>query len=264
MNSPSASCTACAAFCSACSLSRISSSSGSRSCVGCRSKTSRCWYAATGASANSSRRDRLLQVDDEAHDARLVLADANAGDVRVVGAHLADQLAQLRAELEAVDVDDEAGRARRRGSGVRCSGGVGLDRHARVVGRRPDAHRRRSLRPRRSRARRAAARASPCAPAPARREVMAAAPARSRCSASKRAARVAAVARNDRDAQVARRAAGRPPSRAIRRASAPGGEDVAKSGVLPFLRDRRSGRSRSARSRIRHASAPARYGSISV
>ncbi len=54
MNSPSASCTACAAFCSACSLSRISASSGSRSCTGWRSNTSRCRYAATGASANSS------------------------------------------------------------------------------------------------------------------------------------------------------------------------------------------------------------------
>jgi hypothetical protein len=46
------------------------------------------------------RRGRLLQVDHEAHDARLVLADAHAGDERIVGAHLADQLAQRRTELE--------------------------------------------------------------------------------------------------------------------------------------------------------------------
>ena len=56
------------------------------------------------------RRRRLLQVDDEANHARLVLADAHAGDEGIVGPHLADQLAQLRAELEAVDVDDDARR----------------------------------------------------------------------------------------------------------------------------------------------------------
>ena len=43
MNSPSASCTAFAACCSALSFSRISASSGSRSCTGYRSNTSRCW-----------------------------------------------------------------------------------------------------------------------------------------------------------------------------------------------------------------------------
>ncbi len=63
-------------------------------------------------------RARLLEVDDQANDARLVLADADAGDERIVGAHLADQLAQLRAELEAVDVDDEAIGRGRRGSGA--------------------------------------------------------------------------------------------------------------------------------------------------
>ena len=52
-------------------------------------------------------RARLLQVDHQPHHARLVLADAHAGDERIVGAHLADELAQLRAELEAVDVDDQ-------------------------------------------------------------------------------------------------------------------------------------------------------------
>ena len=39
------------------------------------------------------RRGRLLQVDHQAHHARLVLADAHAGDERVVGAHLANELA---------------------------------------------------------------------------------------------------------------------------------------------------------------------------
>jgi hypothetical protein len=54
------------------------------------------------------RRHRLLQVEHQAHHARLVLADTHAGDVGVVGPHLADQLAQLRVELEAVDVDHQA------------------------------------------------------------------------------------------------------------------------------------------------------------
>jgi hypothetical protein len=85
-------------------------------------------------------RDRLLEVDDEADDARLVLADANAGDVRIVGPHLADDLAQLRAELEAVDVDHEAiGPVREEVAGAERR--IGLDRHPRVVVRRPDAHR---------------------------------------------------------------------------------------------------------------------------
>ena len=50
----------------------------------------------------------LLEVDHQAHHARLVLPDAHAGDEGVVGAHLADELAQRRAELECVDVDDQA------------------------------------------------------------------------------------------------------------------------------------------------------------
>ena len=63
----------------------------------------------------------------------------NAGDERIVGAHLADQLAQLRAELQAVDVDDQA--VGRGGEEVACrQRRIGLDRDARVVGRRPDAH----------------------------------------------------------------------------------------------------------------------------
>jgi hypothetical protein len=47
----------------------------------------------------------LLEVDDQPHDARLVLPHAHAGDVRVVGLDLAHDLAQRRAQLEAVDVD---------------------------------------------------------------------------------------------------------------------------------------------------------------
>ena len=52
MNSPNASCTSCAADCSACSLPRSSASNGSCDFTGYRSNTSRCWYAATGASMN--------------------------------------------------------------------------------------------------------------------------------------------------------------------------------------------------------------------
>ena len=56
------------------------------------------------------RRGRLLQVDHQAHHAWLVLAGTHASDEGVVGAHLADQVAQRRAELQAVDVDHQAAR----------------------------------------------------------------------------------------------------------------------------------------------------------
>ena len=86
------------------------------------------------------RRRGLLQVEHEANDARLVLADAHAADVRVVRMDLADELAQPRVQFEAFDVDDEARRVF--GDEVaRRQGGVGLDRHARVVVGRPDPHR---------------------------------------------------------------------------------------------------------------------------
>ena len=52
MNSPSASCTLRTAMASARSRSWISVASGSGASVGCRSSTSLCWYAATGASVN--------------------------------------------------------------------------------------------------------------------------------------------------------------------------------------------------------------------
>jgi hypothetical protein len=84
------------------------------------------------------RGDGLLQVQHQAHHARLVLAHAHAGDERVVGAHLAHHVAQGRAQLEVVDVDDEAVRVV--GDEVaRHQRLVGLDRDAGVVGRGPDA-----------------------------------------------------------------------------------------------------------------------------
>jgi len=86
------------------------------------------------------RRDGLLQVDHQAHHTRLVLPDAQAFDVRIVGADLADQLAQRGAQLEPVDVDHEPVRV----IGEKVLRGqrrVGLDRHACVVGGGPDPHR---------------------------------------------------------------------------------------------------------------------------
>jgi hypothetical protein len=56
------------------------------------------------------RQHRLLEVEHQAHDPRLVLADAHAGDVGVVGPHLADELAQGRVELEAVEVHHQTRR----------------------------------------------------------------------------------------------------------------------------------------------------------
>ena len=139
MNSPSASWTDCAAFFSACSRSRMRSSRGSRSLRRMQVEDEPVPVRRNRLEREQLGRARLLEVDDQADDARLVLADANAGDERIVGAHLADQLAQLRAELEAVDVDDEA--VGRGGEEVACrQRRVGLDRHPRVVGRRPDAH----------------------------------------------------------------------------------------------------------------------------
>ena len=86
------------------------------------------------------RRGGLLEVDHQPYDARLALANAHAGDEGIVAADLADELTQLRAELEAVDVDHQAlGAGREK---VACGERrVGLDGDARVVGCRPDAHR---------------------------------------------------------------------------------------------------------------------------
>ena len=92
------------------SLSRISASSGSRSCSRVQVEHQPVPVGRHRLQRELLRPHRLLQVDHQAHHARLVLADAHAGDERVVGAHLADQLAQRRAELEAVDVDHQARR----------------------------------------------------------------------------------------------------------------------------------------------------------
>ena len=83
---------------------------------------------------------RLFEVDHQAHQARLVLPDAHAGDVGVVGSHLAHQLAQRGAQFELVDVDHQA----RRVVGHEVLGRqrlVRLDGHPRVVGGWPHPHR---------------------------------------------------------------------------------------------------------------------------
>ncbi len=82
------------------------------------------------------RRGCLLQVDHHPHRARLVLADPQAGDVGIVGADLADQLAQCGTQFEAVDVDHQARRILGQEVAHR-ERRVGLDRHAGVVARRP-------------------------------------------------------------------------------------------------------------------------------
>ena len=86
------------------------------------------------------RRHGLFQVQHQAHRARLVLADPNASDERVVGLHLADQLAQRGAELQPVDIHHQT----RRVVGAEVAGrqrGVGFECQPGVVGRRPKPHR---------------------------------------------------------------------------------------------------------------------------
>ena len=91
-------------------FSLISASSGSRSTRRVEVEHQPVAVGRHRVEREELRRDRLLQVDHQPHHARLVLADAHAGDVRVVGPHLADQFAQLRAQLEPVDVDHQPAR----------------------------------------------------------------------------------------------------------------------------------------------------------
>jgi hypothetical protein len=86
------------------------------------------------------RLDGLLQVDHQAHHARLVLADAHARDERVIGAHLTDQIPQLRAQVEPVDIDDQPRWALCQ-EVLRGQLAIGLDRDPGVVGGRPHPHR---------------------------------------------------------------------------------------------------------------------------
>ena len=83
------------------------------------------------------------QIEHQSHRGRGELAHPNAGDVGVVRAHLADQLAQGGVELNALDVHRQA----RRVGHKLCLGGqsvVGLNGHPRVVFGRPHTHRQNS------------------------------------------------------------------------------------------------------------------------
>ncbi len=81
-----------------------------------------------------------LEVHHQPHDARGVLADADAGDVGVVRLDLRDQFAQFGIQVDAFDVHRQP---RRRGHEELLGGEllVRFDGHAGVVLRRPYAHR---------------------------------------------------------------------------------------------------------------------------
>ena len=84
--------------------------------------------------------DRLFEVQHQAHDFGLVLSDAQAGDVRVVGPDLADQFAQRRAQLQAIDINHQTGRV----LGDKMFGRqshITFQRDAGVVQGRPQTHR---------------------------------------------------------------------------------------------------------------------------
>ncbi len=85
------------------------------------------------------RPDRMLQVEHQPHDAWLELPDPQRGDVGVVRPHLADELAQGRAQFELIDVDDHPRRLVDE-LVTGGEGGVGLDRHPRVLFGRPQPH----------------------------------------------------------------------------------------------------------------------------
>ncbi len=194
------------------------------------------------------RRDRLLQVDHQPHHARLVLADAHAGDVGVVGAHLADQLAQLGlSSSPSMSTTSRGGL-----SVMKClaaSDCVGLDRHARVVGGRPDAHR--------DDAGAVGELAAPTAAAPARRlaaagppgvadRVMRAAPRRAACRRAAATSRAPSVARRDAHAQVGTRQQRRGLVGPLGELQARAARRRRESRRRPTRAGRRSGRSRSA------------------
>lgn len=81
----------------------------------------------------------LLEVDHQAHHAGRKLADADAGDIGVVGADLGHQFLERRVQIQAFDID---GQARRAGHEDRLGRqrNIGFQRDTRVVGRGPDAH----------------------------------------------------------------------------------------------------------------------------
>ena len=184
MNSPSASCTDWAACCSAASFSWISASSGSGGSVGLQVEHQPVLVGGHRLQREQLRRDRLLQVDHQPHHARLVLADPHAGDVGIVAADLADDLAQRRAQLEAVDIDHQPRRAvDQEVAGLQR--GVAFERDAGVVVGRPDPHRDDAGaegdlgRPEQQRQR---AEGAECGAAIDRAGVMAAAPGRAACA----------------------------------------------------------------------------------
>ena len=77
---------------------------------------------------------------DQTHDTRLVASGAQQLDVRIVSGHLAGEAVEHAVEFHPFDVDDqtirtfdhEMGEFKRR---------IVFERHARVIGRRPDTHR---------------------------------------------------------------------------------------------------------------------------
>ena len=93
-----------------------------------------------GRQGEHLRHRRLLEVYHQAHHARRVLAHPDARNVGVIGLDLGHQLAQLGAEVDALDVDRQA-----RGGGHKKLFGhqrtIGFDGDPRIFGGGPYAHR---------------------------------------------------------------------------------------------------------------------------
>ena len=244
--------------------------------VGYRSNTSRWPVGGHRLEREQLRRDRLLQVDHQAHHARLVLADAHAGDVGVVGRTLPTSSRSCGlSSRPSMSTTSRGGFSARKCLAAQRA--VGLDRHARVVGRRPDAHRDDAWRRRRARRCRAAARGRRrCVQAlrAARAVVRAwswaeqrlrrrAADTRRRAASSQRRQRVVVARRDSCSSRRSSRAAAAP----LRPLFGPFGELQAGlrrtrrgSRRRPIRAGRRSGRSRSATSAARQLVAHS-YGS---
>jgi hypothetical protein len=118
---------------------RSGSPAGRPPAVGYRSNTSRCWYAATGARLNTCGLCRLLEVEHQAHHAGRELADPDAGNVGSSERTLATSSRRAGfSSMPSMSTASRGGLATKHGV---PSAAVGLDRHARVVRRRPDPHR---------------------------------------------------------------------------------------------------------------------------
>ncbi|EXI72926.1 MAG: hypothetical protein AW07_03063 [Candidatus Accumulibacter sp. SK-11] len=81
-----------------------------------------------------------LEFHDQAHDTRLVTSGAQQLDVRIVGRNLARQSVEDTVELDSLEIDHQALGILDQEVGVLQWRRM-LDRHPRVVGSRPDAHR---------------------------------------------------------------------------------------------------------------------------